>query len=287
VTTKTKTRTKSKSKAKTRVVQRMRSTAAEKADRHDLYERSVQDPENDVATMARLFKRYRGRDPLSMREDFCGTATLSVQWATSREGRWAVGVDLDVPTLAWGLSHRIEPAPPDVRERVQLIEANVLDGAGPATDIGCALNFSYSVFKTRAEMRRYFAKAREKLTEDGLFILDAWGGWESLKPDHDKRKLDGFVYEWEVERFDPLNNDVVCHIHFSFADGSRIDRAFTYRWRYWSVMELRELLAEAGFSRVHALWERTDEDGEGTGAWFEPRHVDDQELWWTYLVAER
>jgi hypothetical protein len=136
-------------------------------------------------------------------------------------------------------------------------------------------------------MRRYFAKAREMLAEDGIFVLDAWGGWASLQLDVETRKLDGFVYEWEVSHHDPLNNDVVCHIHFSFADGSRIDRAFTYRWRWWSVAELRELLVEAGFSRVHALWERVNEDGEGTGAWFEPRHAEDQELWWTFLVAER
>lgn len=266
---------------------RKRGTAADKHDRHDLYERSVQDPEADVQTMARFFKRFRGREATSMREDFCGTATLSVAWASSRDTRWAVGVDLDVPTLAWGLSHRLEPAPPEVRARVQLLEGDVLAGLGPKTDIGCALNFSYSVFKTRAELRRYFEVARKMLLPDGVFILDAWGGWGSNKQDVDKKRVGGFTYEWEIEHFDPLTHDVVCHIHFSFPDGSRIDRAFTYRWRQWTVPELRELLAEAGFSRVHALWERTDEDGDGTGAWFEPKRVENHELWWTFLVAER
>jgi len=262
-------------------------SAAEQADRHELYESSVQDPENDVTVMARLFRRFKGRDPISMREDFCGTATLSVQWARSRVGRWAVGVDLDEPTLAWGTRNRLMPAAESVRARVQLLQADVCDGAGPATDLACALNFSYSVFKTRAELRRYFEVARSKLVKDGVFMIDAWGGWGSTREGNEKKRLGGFTYEWEIESFDPLTHDVVCHIHFSFPDGSRIDRAFTYRWRMWTVPELRELLAEAGFRKVHALWERSDADGMGTGAWFEPRHCENQELWWTFVVAER
>lgn len=254
------------------------------ADRHVLYEKSVQDPENDVSVLGRLFHRYRGRHAQSMREDFCGSATLSSHWANSKPDRWAIGVDLDEPTLAWAREHNlVGPG----RARVRLVNGNALDGKGPKTDMTCALNFSYSVFKTRALMRRYFEAVRKNLVSDGIFVLDSWGGWSTTEPGRDKKKCDGFVYEWEQERFDPLTNEILCHIHFELPDKSRIDKAFTYDWRLWSVQELRELLEEAGFTAVHALWERMDPDGDGTGAYYEPKHCEQMEVWWTYVIAER
>jgi hypothetical protein len=30
---------------------------------------------------------------------------------------------------------------------------------------------------------------------------------------------------------------LVCHIHFDFEDGSRLERAFSYDWRLWSLPE--------------------------------------------------
>ncbi|MBX7078826.1 MAG: class I SAM-dependent methyltransferase [Nannocystaceae bacterium] len=258
-------------------------TLASRADRHDLYERSVQDPEGDVRTLARLFKRLRERPALHLREDFCGTATLSAHWAASASRRTAVGVDLDAETLAWGRARHLAA----LDSRVTLLQRDVLEGGGRKVDIACALNFSYCVFKTREQLRRYFEVARSGLASDGIFVLDCFGGWGAFRPERERRKVDDFHYEWERAHFDPLTNEILCYIHFAFADGSRIDRAFVYDWRWWSVQELRELMLEAGFSYVHALWERTDDDGDGTGAYYEPRRVENQELWWTYVVAER
>ncbi len=31
----------------------------------------------------------------------------------------------------------------------------------------------------------------------------------------------------------------------------------------------------------------TDDDGDGTGAYFEPKVEDNEGLWWAYIVAER
>ncbi|MBK8236006.1 MAG: class I SAM-dependent methyltransferase [Deltaproteobacteria bacterium] len=256
---------------------------ASRADRHLLYERSVQDPEGDTRVLARLFRRLKNRVPQHLREDFCGTATLSAHWVRDHDDRTATGVDLDAETLAWGRAHHLR----GVESQVDLLERNVLDGGGRKADISCALNFSYCVFKTRDALRRYFEVARSTLADDGIFVIDCFGGWGAFRPERERRKVEDFYYEWERAHFDPLTNEVLCHIHFSFLDGSRIDRAFTYDWRWWSVQELRELLFEAGFKAVHALWERTDDDGEGTGAYYEPRRVENQELWWTYVVAER
>ena len=69
-----------------------RSTLAAQADRHALYERAVQDPEGDVKFFARTYRKLRGHDAVSMREDFCGTAALCEAWARSSPERTAIGV---------------------------------------------------------------------------------------------------------------------------------------------------------------------------------------------------
>lgn len=277
----------SKNSSRPRVRGRKSSQAA-KADRHILYEKAVQDPVGDAADMARFFRRFRKREPKTLREDFCGTATLSTHWVKAKPGRKAVGIDLDEPTMAWGRKRHIEPAGPDVAKRVTLHKANVLDGVGSRADVVCALNFSYSCFKDRATLVEYFKVARRKCTRDGVFVLDCFGGWESMQEEENARGVDaGFTYRWEQARFDALTHETLCYIHFDFPDGSSIERAFTYDWRLWTVPELRDALLDAGFSKVHALWEKTDDDGDGTGRFFEPRFTENQESWWTYMVAER
>lgn len=247
----------------------------------------MQAPESDADTLASLFKRFRKREAVSLREDFCGTATLSTAWVKSKRGRTAIGIDLDQPTLDWGLEHRVNAAGPDVAARVELRRANVLDGVGPKVDVTAALNFSYNVLHERRDLVAYFRTARRKLVDDGILVLDVFGGWEIMATRLDRRKVGKFTYRWEQRSFDPLSHRIVCAIGFDFPDGSAIDDAFFYDWRLWTVPELRDAMLEAGFTRVRALWERTNFDGEGTNSFYEPKHVDNQEAWWTYVVAER
>jgi SAM-dependent methyltransferase len=266
---------------------RRRPSLASRADRHELYELAVQAPESDADTLGTLFKRYRKREATSLREDFCGTASLSVAWAKSKRGRTAVGVDLDQPTLDWGLEHRVNAAGPEVAARVKLLRANVLDGAGPKVDIAAGLNFSYNVLHERRDLVAYFRAARRKLVDDGILVLDVFGGWEIMATNLNRRKVGKFTYRWEQRSFDPLTHRIVCAIGFEFSDGSSIEDAFFYDWRLWTAPELRDAMLEAGFSRVRALWERTNFDGEGTGSFHEPKRVENQDSWWTYVVAER
>ena len=259
---------------------------AAKADRHELYEQSVQAPKVDAATLARIFKRYRKRPAMSLREDFCGTAVLSTAWAKSKRGRSAIGVDLDQPTMDWGYSNRIEPA--GVTDQVTLHRANVLDGVGPKVDLAAGLNFSYNVLHERSQLLEYFKAARTGLVDDGMLILDVFGGWGTMKPETFSREVRKFTYRWVQRSFDPLTHRIVCAICFDFPDGSRIEDAFYYDWRLWTCPEIRETLYDAGFSRVRLLWERTDDEGDGTGKFYEPKkHVDNEENFWTYIVAER
>ena len=56
------------------------ATMAETADRHVLYEASVQSVDTETEFLQRVFKRYHGRSFHLLREDFCGTAKLACEW---------------------------------------------------------------------------------------------------------------------------------------------------------------------------------------------------------------
>ena len=79
---------------------------AKKADRHELYELSVQEPESECDLIDQAWEEQRGRRCESIREDFCGTAVVCMEWVKRRRVHTAVGVDLDPSVLKWG-RHRI------------------------------------------------------------------------------------------------------------------------------------------------------------------------------------
>ena len=264
-----------------------RSTLAAQADRHALYELAVQDPEGDVKFFARTYRKLRGHDPVSMREDFCGTAALCEAWARSSPERTAMGVDLSQDTMNWGLEHHIVPAGREIASRVTLVCEDVREVRKPKVDFTCALNFSYNCFKTRAELLEYFTAVHAGLNREGVFLLDMLGGTEAIVEGSTDNDHGDFTYRWEQARFDALTHDFLCHIHFLFPDGSKLLEAFTYDWRLWMAPELRDILLEAGFSKVHFYWEKVDAKGEGTGVFYEPDYVENQEIWWTYIAAER
>ncbi len=270
-------------------------TLAEQADRHILYQEAVQDPETEVQNFTKFYKDIRGKKPLSMKEDFCGTGHLAAEWAKSDPKRTAIGVDYDAETVDWGQVNNVDTAGANVASRVKLIKADVRDIIEPKVDITCGLNFSYCIFETRDELRGYFAKAREGLKDDGMLILDMFGGTECYDALEEETELEhnDATYIWEHVSFNPINNHVECAIHFEFPDGSRMDNAFVYVWRFWSLIEIKELLLEAGFSKVRIFWEEFEEDDdddefmEGTGEYYEATEVENQESWMVYIVAEK
>ena len=260
---------------------------AEQADIHDLYERSVQTVDVEVEFLRDTFRAIRGRDAESFREDFCGTSALSCEWVRSRSNRRAIGVDNDPSVLDWGRRHHVGRLPEAARSRVKLVNEDVRTVVTEPVDIVGAFNFSYYCFKTRDELRKYFANVREGLKQDGVFFLDAFGGPEASDLVKDKTKLDGFTYVWEQEVFEPVTGRILCHIHFKFPDGSKIKRAFTYDWRLWTLPELRELLMEAGFAKVRVYWEGDDGEGGGNGEFKEHATGEADLAWIAYIVAEK
>lgn len=252
--------------------------SAKKADRHELYQRSVQAADVEVTFIDKAFKKYRKRKAYSMREDFCGTALLSCTWAASHKQRRATGVDIDPNVLAWGRQHNLAPLG-DAGERVTLLQQDVRLPPEQKFDLINAFNFSYWIFKDRVTLRDYFSSVRHSLVDDGVFMLDLYGGWEAHQAVRTKRAIgQGCKYVWDQGEVDPITHDVVNHIHFEFKDGSRLKKAFTYEWRFWTLTEVRELLFDAGFTDVIVYWQ--DE-----GDYVIRNTSENQPLWLVYLVA--
>src|SRR5690606_1458381 len=157
-------------------------------------------------------------------------------WVAMGPQRRALGVDLDRPTLAWGEEHNLSRLTAEQRSRLTLEQANVLDVRRPKAELLCAFNFSYSVFKTRAEMQAYADNVYRSLKPGGLLVIDAWGGSEVQQPHVERRRLkDGVTYVWDQVAFDPITHDIECRIHFEFRDGRvPLRNAFTYDWRLWT-----------------------------------------------------
>ncbi len=72
---------------------------AQQADRYELYEESVQNVEFEVSFYKKMFKRCTNRDAVSLREDFCASAKISVEWVKKSASTTSYAVDLDKKVL--------------------------------------------------------------------------------------------------------------------------------------------------------------------------------------------
>lgn len=260
---------------------------AKQADKYDLYQQSVQEPEHEVAFFDRVYRAEFGDKPMVLREDFCGTHAICCQWVKRRPGRRAIGVDLDPEPLKWGVENNQPTLTDEEQSRLTLIEGDVRQAHDEKADIVAAENFSYCIFKTRDALREYFQAAYANLKDRGVFVLDLMGGYETLEEDHnDYRNIGKFEYVWEQRRFDPITHDITCVIHFNFPDKSAIKNAFRYDWRLWTIPEVREVLTEAGFGATHVYWEGTDsKTGEGNDIYSKRKQAESDPAWVAYIVG--
>jgi SAM-dependent methyltransferase len=260
-------------------------------DPHRLYELSVQSPETEVRFISRRFKALRGRPARLLREDFCGTAAVCCEWARLHRDNQAIGVDLDPDVLAWGRRHNLTALNPGQFERVSLLQADVMTARTAKMDVVLAMNFSYWLFTDRESLKQYFRSVFKSLRKDGVFFLDSFGGYDAFREMTEDREIeeDGltFTYTWDQAQFNPIDNRMLCHIHFSFPDGSKIRKAFSYHWRIWTLPEVRELLEECGFRNVTFYWQGFDENDEPDGRFRPAKKADADAGWICYITAER
>ncbi len=265
-----------------------RRTMAEKADKHRLYQEAVQCVEAEIDFVDETFSKLRGRKARLLREDFCGTALTACEWVRRRATNRAIGVDLDPEVLEWAKKNNVAKLGSSAK-RISLLAEDVLEvKSKDRPDVVLAMNFSYWFFKNRKRLRRYFKGVRKALAPSGLFMLDAYGGHDAFRVTKDRHKYDKFTYTWDQAAYNPVTGDYLTHIHFSFSDGSKLKKAFSYDWRLWTLPELREILEEAGFLRSTVYLQGTDEEsGEGDGI-FEPTEVGEADpAWIAYIVAEK
>ena len=136
----------------------------------------------------------------------------------------AIGVDLDPEVLSWGRDNNLARLSRKQRDRITLLEENVLTAKTEKADVISAMNFSYWLIQERAALKSYFEAVRRALKKDGVMFLDAYGGYDSHKEIVEEREIDdggqGFTYIWEQSAFDPITHRMHSHIHFAFPDSS-------------------------------------------------------------------
>ncbi|HBW85047.1 MAG: hypothetical protein CMD92_03345 [Gammaproteobacteria bacterium] len=261
---------------------------AEQADKFVCYQRSVQEPDHEVRVFDQVYREAYNIKPLTLREDFCGTFAVSCEWAKSDKNRQAVGLDICPETLAWGIENNLGKLKTKVAERVEVLEQDARSRTAPHVDVLAAQNFSFWCLKTRQEVVNYFKLAFENLGEKGVMVMDMMGGKECYASDvTDKRTIikgkDGFKYHWEQAYFNPVSADCSFYIHFKFADGSMIKKAFEYHWRFWTIPEVREMLAQAGFRVSKVYWDIADEDEDAD--WQAVDEAPNDDSWLCYVVG--
>ncbi|MEZ6092277.1 MAG: hypothetical protein R3C05_30610, partial [Pirellulaceae bacterium] len=263
---------------------------AERADKFDCYQRSVQTPEHEVAFFDQAFREAFGRQPRILREDFCGTFAVCCEWVKAKKERVAIGVDLCGDTLQWGRDNNLSELKKHQQSRITLLQQDVRDANAPLADVLAAQNFSFWIFKTRPQVIEYFKAAHANLRHEGIMVIDMMGGGACYEERNvDKRTIKkgkrGFEYHWKQVSFNPVTADARFRIDFKFADGSKLKGAFEYDWRFWTIPEVREMLVEAGFQASHVYWEQEDDAGEGNGQWQRGDSARSHPCWLSYIVA--
>lgn len=254
-------------------------------DKFAAYAQSVQSPGEDARFLRRAYRELSGTEPVTMREDFCAAFALCCEWVKLGKDKQAIGIDIDPAPLAYGRSHYLSQLSPTQQSRVQVLRRDVTKPNGPRADIICALNFSYFFLKRREALVRYFSECRRTLSRRGILVVDIFGGPAHEEPNVLTRRLPGLTYYFDQEFFDPLTRETRFHIHFKPKGARMQKRAFSYEWRMWTIPEIREAMADAGFRTTHVYWEGTARNGRGNGVFTRKVQGESCQAWIAYVVG--
>lgn len=231
-------------------------------DKHDCYELCVQSPRFIVP----FLRAVHGGEPTVLREDFCGTGALARRWVIegtrAGENRRAVGIDCDEEVLARAARENTRVG---MGGAICLVAVDATKNPVTRED-GCDVvfvgNFSIGYIHDRAALDGYLRASRERLTlgnagfGSGIFVCDTYTGPGAFKEGsvtrtHPGRGHEVVRYTWEQRDADALTAMVTNVLHFQVeVDGevvARMPEAFVYRWRLWTIPELRESMMRAGF----------------------------------------
>lgn len=242
----------------------------------ELYTRAVQSPEREVELLASRYRRWRGREALTLREDFSGAGATSIAWVESHDDREAMAVDRDPRVLAVG-SARAAALDEGESRRLSFVERDVTRRSDRAFDLIAAMNFSWATLDD-ASLEAYLVAAADSLEDEGILALEFFGGPRLRVPHTSVHALDGFVYRFEVKSHAESFIDVA--LHFEEPEGRRFDDAFTYRFCLRSPDALDALLTAAGLRRV--TWVYEDRRGRHVARRGRPRSA----LWTAIVLSE-
>ena len=270
----------------------------------ECYELCVQSPRH----VAAFLRGLHANDPVTLAEDFCGTAAVSRRWVHDARRLGvpgdAVGVDLDPPTVRRARELvAIEGAGEDlVIHEGDAVAAGMSPSITHAADLVFVGNFSIGYIHDRPTLLRYLRRSKARLDAaqggfgsggHGAFVCDLYGGAGAfrlggLERRHPGRGREMIRYSWRHEAADPMTGMVRNSISFRVeVDGDVVQewpRAFVYDWRLWGLAELREAMHEAGFAAVEVYKDVNIAPGE------KPERVATTEALgddWIVLVAAR
>jgi hypothetical protein len=256
-------------------------------ERYRYYEKSVQSADFDVVFFQKMYRSLFGiKEHLVLREDFCGTGLVACEWTKLDPQYKSYGLDLDEKPLTYGKTHHLPKLSDKQKERVHFLQQDVCKVTSFKSDIIVAMNFSYFIFKQRQQLLSYFKAAKKSLNEKGVFILDAFGGTQCFKKHVDRVEHKQFIYYWDCDSFNPIDHHCMYYIHFKDKKtGKKWNKAFTYDWRMWTLMEIQDLLREAQFNHVDVMWEGEKKDGSGNGKFEKTLLTENCDSWVCYLLA--
>ena len=255
------------------------------------YENSVQTPEEHVRIFDRMFHEIRGRIPMNLKEDFCGTFMISCEWVRSHPKRMSLGVDLDPEPIAYGRKNAYLRLTPAEKKRVKILKEDVCTPIKSAkADVIGAGNFSFNIFKTKEQMVRYFKAAHQTLGKDGIFVLEMAGGPGFIAKGKEQKtytvkSIGKYMYYWDQKSFDPITHEGTYAIHFREPNGNLKRDVFVYDWRIWTIPELRDMMKDAGFQDTKVYWEAADKKGDGTGDYVQTAKGDNAFAWIAFVVG--
>lgn len=231
--------------------------------------------------MCRFLDAAHGHKPRTLREDFAGPAGLAAQWAGQSPAHSSLAVDIDPEPLAH--------APAAARLRKKITDAT---RCRQKADVIALFNFAVGEIHDRAKLVAYFKCLRASLNPHGIAALDIYGGTNAFTPGSlsTHARIPGSKakvrYTWQQVHADPDSGMVENHLHFALG-AKKWPSAFVYRWRLWTIPELRDALREAGFSSVETydrLGDAVDQHGNLRIRPVSPeRPLDDDYV--VYLVA--
>ena len=254
--------------------------------KYKLYEESVQAFEGDIDFINKEFKRFRKRKPLSLYEDFGGTGILSCEWVKQSDKHTACAIDLDPEPIKHGRDNHYAILKAAQQSRMVYLQENVLNKRAGKCDVNVAFNFSYFIFKTREDLLKYFKRVKNSLNDEGVFFVDIFGGSDARKELMEETEYDEHSYYWDCDSYNPITGEVLYYIHFKTHKNDKMYRkVFTYDWRMWTPVEIKEIMYEVGFKDVLTYWEGEDEDGDGDGEFTITSDVQQCDSWVSYIAG--